>query len=238
VAGDSRSSRGRANSRDRILRAARELFVEETYAKTSMAMIGDRAGVVRATVYNNFSDKVAILAEIIRDYMDGYVRMVDAVKAEVGDDQSSFGLIEQTIARALAWRAENAELRPLIDIAKHLPESGWDVANARADRAMLDWLISIHRRDARRGLIHSEPDLQFATAAAYGVVDAGLALFNGVATPGRVARTARKLSLVYWHAIYRTTPPPKASPRPRRRAEAAAPSPSAPKRRTPAASSR
>ena len=237
MAGDTRSSRGRANSRDRILRAARELFVEETYAKTSMAMIGDRAGVVRATVYNNFSDKVAILAEIIRDYMDGYVRMVDAIQANVGDDQSSFGLIEQTVASALAWRAENAELRPVIDIAKHLPESGWDVANARADRAMLDWLISIHRRDARRGLIHPEPDLEFATAAAYGVVDAGLALFNGAATPGRVTRTARKLALVYWHAIYRTTPPPRASPPPQRRAEASGPSPSA-KRRAPAARSR
>ena len=171
-----------------------------------MSMIGDRAGVVRATVYNNFSDKVAILAEIIHDYMDGYVRMVATLEANADRDQSSFELIEQTISSALSWRAENAELRPLIDVAKHLPESGWEAANTRADDAMLEWLLSIHRSDERAGLTHAEPDIEFATAAAYGVVDAGLALFNGPATPLRITRTARKLALVYWHAIYHTNP--------------------------------
>jgi AcrR family transcriptional regulator len=188
------------------VRAARSLFIEESYAKTSMGMIGDRAGVVRATVYNNFTDKVAILAEIIRGYMDGYVRMVDTIRAEALPADSSFDLIERTIASALAWRSENAELRPLIDIAKHLPESGWDVVNARADAAMLGWLMDIHRDDARAGLTHPEPKLGFATAAAYGVVDAGLNRFTGSATPRRISTTARRLALVYWHAVYRVEP--------------------------------
>ena len=195
-----------SKSRGRIIEAARALFVEQSYAKTSMAMIGERAGVVRATVYNNFADKIAILAEIIRDYMDGYVRMVAQVRANASDTDTSFQLIEATIRSALAWRAENAELRPLIDIAKHLPDSMWEEANARADAAMLDWLLAIHRRDMQGGFIHAEPAIEFATPVAYGVVDAGLARFNGAATPSSIAIAARKLALVYWHAIYRVAP--------------------------------
>ena len=49
----------------RILDAARRLFLTNGYPATSMGMIAREAGVVRATVYNNFADKQAILGVLI-----------------------------------------------------------------------------------------------------------------------------------------------------------------------------
>jgi AcrR family transcriptional regulator len=57
------------------VRAARELFAERGYAATAMVPIAARATVVRATVYNDFADKIDSLATIIRRYMHGYVEI-------------------------------------------------------------------------------------------------------------------------------------------------------------------
>jgi len=45
----------------RILDAAQALFIEQGFPATSMEAIARRAKVVRATVYNNYQDKEAIL---------------------------------------------------------------------------------------------------------------------------------------------------------------------------------
>src|SRR5437660_4841580 len=60
-------------SYERILGAGKALFIEQGFPETSMEAIAQRANVVRATVYNNFKDKEAILAEIMRRYFEGYV---------------------------------------------------------------------------------------------------------------------------------------------------------------------
>ena len=116
-------------SYQRILEAAQALFLEQGFPATSMETIARRAKVVRATVYNNFQDKEAILAEIMRRYVDGYVDIPDRLRAQASPEQSSFDLIEDMIREAILWRIENAELRPLIDLSKHLPNSPWAELN-------------------------------------------------------------------------------------------------------------
>jgi AcrR family transcriptional regulator len=50
------------NARERLVTAALQLFSEQTYDKTTVAEIADRAGLTRSTFFRHFSDKREILA--------------------------------------------------------------------------------------------------------------------------------------------------------------------------------
>ncbi len=81
-------------SYQRILDAAKALFIEQGFPATSMEAIARRASVVRATVYNNFSHKEAIVAEIMRRYIEGYVEIPQRLREEARPEQTSFELVE------------------------------------------------------------------------------------------------------------------------------------------------
>lgn len=53
-------------NRERLLLAARELFLEQGYDASVDAIIG-RAGVARQTFYNHFKNKESLFAEVVRD---------------------------------------------------------------------------------------------------------------------------------------------------------------------------
>jgi AcrR family transcriptional regulator len=63
VAVSGRRARRRQEVRDRVYRAAVELFVERGFDATTMDDIADRADVARATVFNYFQRKTAFLDE-------------------------------------------------------------------------------------------------------------------------------------------------------------------------------
>ncbi|HWX97669.1 MAG TPA: TetR/AcrR family transcriptional regulator [Solirubrobacteraceae bacterium] len=189
-------------SYERILAAGKALFIEQGFPETSMEAIAQRANVVRATVYNNFKDKEAILAEIMRRYFDGCVEIPRSLRAEARPEQTSFELVEDMIRSAILWRIENAELRPLVDLSKHLPNSPWPSLNAAADAAMHDWILEIHRREAKRGLLRKDVDLDFATRALYLMIEAVLASFDPRSSRRRVNDAVHQLALLNWHALY------------------------------------
>ncbi|HEV7584254.1 MAG TPA: helix-turn-helix domain-containing protein [Solirubrobacteraceae bacterium] len=193
-------------SYERILDAGKTLFIEQGFPETSMEAIAQRAKVVRATVYNNFKDKEAILAEIMRRYFEGYVEIPRRLRAEARPEQTSFELVEDMIRGAILWRIENAELRPLVDLCKHLPTSTWPTLNAKADAAMHAWILEIHRREAERGLLREDVDLDFATHALYLMIEAVLASFDPRASRRRVNAAVHQLTLLNWHALYREGP--------------------------------
>lgn len=197
---------GRTPSYERILDAAKTLFITRGFPSTSMEAIAQQANVVRATVYNNFADKEAILDELMRRYMLGYAEIPQRLRAKARPDQTSFELVEEMIRGAILWRIENAELRPLIDLSKHLPRSRWSEWNADADAAMLGWIAEIHRRDAERGLIRPGVDLAFSAPALYSMIEAVIDSFDVKANRHRVDKAVRQLTLLHWHALYRIEP--------------------------------
>jgi AcrR family transcriptional regulator len=196
----------RAKSRQRILSAARELFAQRGYGRTTMAAIAARAGVVRATVYNNFNDKVEILAEIIREYMHGYVVIGRQLQERVRPDQTVFEFLEAMVRESIAWRIANGDIRGVIDVAKHTSGSGWKKANAAADAAMLGWIRSIHEANAERGLTRPDLDIGFATQAVYSMIETTLSGFDVSSPSEDVDRVAHQLTLLHWHAIYDLDP--------------------------------
>jgi AcrR family transcriptional regulator len=203
---DVRDEEDVTDTRERILRAARELFAERGYGATAMAAIAARADVVRATVYNNFADKIDILATIIRRYLHGYVEIGQRLRDDAVTRLTLFEQLEAMTRFALDWRIENQDLRGVIDMARHTPGSGWDEANAEADEALLAWLSEMHRDGEEHGLTHPGLDLDIATPAVYSLIESALSSFD-VSTPHeRVAYVAHQLTLVHWRAIYRVGP--------------------------------
>ena len=111
-----------------------------------MGDIAKAAQVARATVYNNFDDKQDILAEIIRDYMTGYAMISTRLRENARSGETSFDLIQEMVREALSWRVKNADLRPIVAVAKNLRGSGWEEADKAAD----DALLGMDRRRPRR----------------------------------------------------------------------------------------
>jgi len=64
-----RREREKADTRRRILEAARELFTIEGYSQTSMRRIADQIGYTATAIYHHFADKDALVNELcINDF--------------------------------------------------------------------------------------------------------------------------------------------------------------------------
>jgi AcrR family transcriptional regulator len=63
-----------STSEERILAAAKELFLADHYDGVSLDRIAERAGVSRQTVYNRFGSKETVFRETIRYHWSAFVR--------------------------------------------------------------------------------------------------------------------------------------------------------------------
>ncbi len=72
------------DTRDRIVRAAVELFAEKGFHGTGVAEIGDRADVQRGALYYHIGSKEELLWQILRDYTQ--LMLAEAERITGGDD--------------------------------------------------------------------------------------------------------------------------------------------------------
>jgi AcrR family transcriptional regulator len=176
-----------------------------------MGDIARAAQVARATVYNNFDDKQDILAAIISDYMTGYALIAQRLRENARSGQTSFELIQEMLREALTWRVKNADLRPIVAVARNLRGSGWEQANKAADDAMLGWIMAVHAADEDAGLIREDIDLEFGVRAAYAMIESVLSGFDVNSTEAEIEQAARQLALLHWYSICKV--PPEDAPR-------------------------
>lgn len=176
-----------------------------------MGDIARAARVARATVYNNFDDKQDILAGIISDYMVGYAQIPQKLRENARSGQTSFDLVQEMVREALAWRVKNADLRPIVGVARNLRGSGWEEANKAADDAMLGWIMAVHAADEDAGLIREDIELEFAVRAAYAMIEAVISNFDVNSTGEEIDRAAHQLALLHWYSI--CSVPPNKAPR-------------------------
>jgi AcrR family transcriptional regulator len=206
-----RPRRGEPRARHKILDASRKLFARRGFSETSMGDIARSAQVARATVYNNFDDKQDILAAIIGDYMEGYALIAQRLRENARSGQTSFDLIQEMVREALYWRVRNADLRPIVAVARNLRGSGWEQANKAADDAMLGWIMAVHAADEDAGLVRKDIDLEFGVRAAYNMIDAVISSFDVNSTEAEIDKVAHQLALLHWYSI--CSVPPAEAPR-------------------------
>lgn len=90
-----------AAQRAGIVDAAAALLVEHGYAGCSVAAVATRAGVAAGTVYNHFSGKADLIAEVFRSVVSREVEAVQAAAANGTAAESVTAVIETFARRAL-----------------------------------------------------------------------------------------------------------------------------------------
>lgn len=205
-----RPRRGEPRARFKIIDASRKLFTRRGFSETSMGDIARAAQVARATVYNNFDDKQDILAAIIGEYIGGYQEIVHRLRENARSGQTSFELIQEMVRAIFSWRVQNADLRPIVAVARNLRGSGWEQANKAADDALVNWILQVHTADEDAGLIRKDIDLEFGVRATYVMIEAMLVDFDlDTATEEKVKEAADQLALLHWYSLC-SVPPEKA----------------------------
>jgi TetR/AcrR family transcriptional regulator, regulator of autoinduction and epiphytic fitness len=89
-------------SRDLILDAAQTIFQDRDFASTSVEEIAQRAGLTRKTVYNLFSSKEEIVAQL---RTRAEARYYPPIRARIGSDHAAMAILEDTLIGHGRWCA-------------------------------------------------------------------------------------------------------------------------------------
>jgi AcrR family transcriptional regulator len=104
-----------ADSRRRILEAARIVVADQGFAAAQVAVVAAVAGVATGSVYRHFPSKASLFAEMLRDVCEQELAVVRAVAAEPGrsvPDRIS-GAVAAFVERAL--RGENLAYAVIVE---------------------------------------------------------------------------------------------------------------------------
>lgn len=199
-------------TRRRILAASRRLFNQPGYHDARVADIARMAGVSRATVYNHFTDKEAILADLVEDFISGYARVGESMDTAAEDGSATiFSILLTMVEGTLSWRASNADLRPAVEIARQILPHNVKRANDAADKRLRGKLADIYQRSARFGIVRGDIDLDYVVNPLYGMIDSVLSTVDPASPPDEIKAAALQLALLQWYAVY--TIAPEDSPR-------------------------
>jgi AcrR family transcriptional regulator len=87
--------------RESIVQSAAALLAEHGYAGCSMAAVAARSGIAAGTVYNHFTGKVDLVAEVFRSIVSHEVDVVRTAAESGGAAESVTAVVETFARRAL-----------------------------------------------------------------------------------------------------------------------------------------
>jgi AcrR family transcriptional regulator len=151
----------RARQYERLVRAAREVFVAAGPKAVTPAAIAERVGLARSSVYEYFSSTDDLLAAVLKV---GFEQWAEQVRQDVERVRDPRARVEAYVRRTLQLVAEGAHL-PLVDLGRLIRDPGASPDLAAAHEALVAPL-----RSALAELEVAEPDL--TAALLQGIVDA------------------------------------------------------------------
>jgi AcrR family transcriptional regulator len=155
----------RDQQRDRILDAARSLFAIRGFDSVTMAEVAEVAGVARATVFNHFGSKVALVEAITENVFAYWAGMLESALA---DDTTPTADVVRTLFEHMGAGIEQFSgfhrgvFREIMKIQVGLEEGGSAARTSERARALLERLVS---RGQQRGELSTDfdpPDLASA----------------------------------------------------------------------------
>jgi len=111
----------RQGTRERLVRAARELVEEGGYAAASVTAIAQRAGVSAGALYRHFPSKAELFVQLFRETADREVAAMGEAAARPGTVVDRMDGVVVTFAdhalhnRRLAWALVYGPVHPLVD---------------------------------------------------------------------------------------------------------------------------
>lgn len=155
----------RVNQRARILEASRELFAVQGFDDVTVSEVARHAGVARATVFNHFATKHALIDAITEDVLRYYAGMLDRAQA---DEKTPTPVLLRAIFDVMGRGIEQLHgfykgvFREISKMQVGLDEGG---ASAHARELAVGRLAALISRGQVRGEIRSEhtpEDLAYA----------------------------------------------------------------------------
>ncbi len=166
--------------RGRVLAAARDLFLERGFRRTTADDIARELGVSKATLYKTFRSKDEILRVVVRETM---AEMQAGVESLV--DDGTLGFVEK-ITALLAFLAERmSRLGPVLirDIQRAVPGLWQEILDFRRDKILRNFGI-ILESGRSEGFIRADVDPDI-------LLQMFLNLVQQFVTPEEVRRTGR-----------------------------------------------
>ncbi len=162
------TAQAKAETRQRILEAARQLFADCGYEASTTRQIADAAGIANGTLFNYFPNKDAILSALITDVTVGMHLDFENRNTEEGSfEEELFGFVATGLRKLKPWR-------------KHLPALLETVLNplttAAADGAV-DMRVSHLEIVARLAKHHGLDDLPAVALQLYWTLYIGVLMF-------------------------------------------------------------
>jgi AcrR family transcriptional regulator len=94
-------ARPREGARSRILEAAYELFYRKGFARVSVDLVAERAGVTKRTLYYHFASKDDLLAAVLAYHHELALSRIKRWGERLGDDPDE--MLDQLFADLASW---------------------------------------------------------------------------------------------------------------------------------------
>lgn len=154
--------------RDHLLHTAAALFARHGYDRTSLAMIGEAAGVSKGLVYHYYADKDAVLADIIGRHLRDLVAAVEEVARRDSRDPA-IRLADMAVALLEAYRDADDEHRVQVAHLRLLPEAAQEALKA-LERRLVD-LFAAALAEAEPALAGNRRLLKPLTMSLFGMLN-------------------------------------------------------------------
>jgi AcrR family transcriptional regulator len=134
-------------TRERLLKAARELIEEGGYGAATVAAIAERANVASGTLYRHFASKEEMFVEVFRSVCDREVQAMRAAAEAMPPQAPHVDRLEEVLAtfaqRALrrprlAWALIAEPVDPLVDAERLAYRARYSELAAQALQAGID----------------------------------------------------------------------------------------------------
>ena len=111
--------------RHQILVGARQVFIELGFERSSVALIAERAGVSKATLYNHFTDKATLFTACLdEECAEAHGALSGILEARSGDLERDLFAVGERIMRLLISPTTMALHRVIVAEAPRFPEVG------------------------------------------------------------------------------------------------------------------
>jgi AcrR family transcriptional regulator len=165
----------KAETRARVVEAARTLFASRGYAEATIRDIARQAGVAPGSVFTTFASKAELLQEIVFSrYAELFAQIGQAVdikaptierlaafsRAAYRNEMEELRLLSENIGASWTWsveadRANRERLRPFFSTIARVLEEGVKAGELSADtpiETIADMMFSCYLRNFRRAL--------------------------------------------------------------------------------------
>lgn len=161
-------------TREALLDAAEQAFLERGVSGTSLEHIAQRAGVTRGAVYWHFRDKAALFAAMIERVRLPFASIADSYRKDRAEDDP-LGFLRELCRIALARLDENETFRNVYTILMNRCEYAGEMNTAFAQQMAIDDgnLVKVegYFRQARElGQVAARVEPRVATLALYSLM--------------------------------------------------------------------